>query len=130
METAKQKAIREAYGEHWDNIKVYIDSEGFVETYDLIIPNKVFDDLCLEVKVNNAYKFRPKSLQGIENNNGWITIESEADLPKETATYTVVYKDGTIIEHHFSVSSDFDRVLFLEEFTHYQPIVKPLKPVY
>ena len=38
----------------------------------------------LERKFNGVvYSYRPKSLQGIENNNGWIKIESEKDLPKE-----------------------------------------------
>src|SRR5690554_2905829 len=43
-------------------------------------------------------KIRPKSLQGIETNNGWIKIESEADLPKETGHFWVCNKINNQIE--------------------------------
>jgi hypothetical protein len=31
----------------------------------------------------DCFNWRPKSLDGIENNNGWIKIESKDDLPKK-----------------------------------------------
>lgn len=63
------------------------------------------------------------------NNNGWIKIESEDDLPKENGSYWFL-KDGII--------QIFDRVCeyepnarhLLRTATHYQPIIKPLKPLY
>lgn len=66
----------------------------------------------------------------LSKNNGWNKITDEESLPKETKSYHVVYKDGSIIQHHFSISSDFDRLLFLEEFTHWQDIQVPSKPIY
>lgn len=129
METPKQKAIREAYGEHWETVKQHVDENGYLHhpkggevTFDPFIG---FMD---EHQIYDAY--RPKSIAGIEDNNGWITIEYELDLPKETKSYHVVYKDGSIIQHHFSISSDFDRILFLEEFTHWQEIQIPNPPIY
>lgn len=130
METPKEKAIREAYGEHWEQCKYKIDSDGWLECHELKPSLRMISDLLLEGKVNNPYKFRPKSLQGIETNNGWTRIESEADLPTETKSYHVMYKDGSIIQHHFSTKSDFDRILFLEEFTHWQEILIPNQPIY
>lgn len=43
----------------------------------------ITDKIDYEIEYDGVGKFRPKSLKGIENNNGWIKIESENDLPKE-----------------------------------------------
>lgn len=136
---AKEKAIREAYGTlgiEWDSIKDHLTENYWIrnpyEPVDLLWLIRDEKGIEVVIKGDNLGRlcFVPKSLAGIENNNGWIRIESEADLPIETDSYFVVYKDGCIICHHFSVSSDFDRVLFIQEFTHYQPIVKPNLPIY
>lgn len=73
-------------------------------------------------------KIRPKSLQGIEDNNRWIKIESEEDLPKENGMYHVYYSDDT-------VSSRFYHIKYNDwrnepKATHYQPIEKPKPPLY
>jgi len=38
------------------------------------------NEIDYDLDFDGVGKFRPKSLQGIENNNGWIKIESESDL--------------------------------------------------
>jgi len=77
---------------------------------------------------------RPKSLSGIENNNGWIKIESEADLPK-AKVLCYVTGESKLIEiaeymthlKNFVYERSGNKVLFV---THYQPIIKPLIPLY
>ncbi|UYW02099.1 hypothetical protein K5I29_04140 [Flavobacterium agricola] len=72
---------------------------------------------------------RPKSLQGIETNNGWVKIESEADLPKENGKYLTYRKNGIIIEEYFYLSHPYSWQKFYNV-THYQPIEKPKPPIY
>jgi len=77
--------------------------------------------------------YRPKSLQGIESNNGWISINSEKDLPKDISTD---YYGGRFIESKFEMLKyHLDLLSILDHIkhglvTHYQPIVKPLKPLH
>ena len=77
--------------------------------------------------------YRPKSLQGIESNNGWISINSEKDLPKDISTD---YYGGRFIESKFEMLKyHLDLLSILDHIkhglvTHYQPIVKPKPPVY
>lgn len=77
---------------------------------------------------------RPKSLKGIENNNGWIKIESEYDLAKDHYKYSFVYNcTENIISsiNNSIVRNDQLHELFLEsDITHYQPIIKPKPPIY
>ena len=77
--------------------------------------------------------YRPKSLQGIESNNGWISINSEKDLPKDISTD---YYGGRFIESKFEMLKyHLDLLSILDHIkhglvTHYQPIVKPSLPIY
>jgi hypothetical protein len=125
----KQEKIREEWGELWETVKDYVDENGFVNC----VKNKKIKLISFfhvsEIEFNGNL-VRPKSLSGIENNIGWIKIESKDDLPKENGYFMCLYQDGEIIPHHFSINSEFDRELFLQEFTHYQPIVKPKPPIY
>lgn len=85
MNTDKQKAIEKAYGEHWETVKYFVDEDGWIDGGKGEDPEPLFDPwigILEEHETEN--KFRPKSLQGIEENRGWKKIESEEDLPKET----------------------------------------------
>lgn len=66
---------------------------------------------------------RPKSLSGIETNNGWIKIESEADLPKDGWHWTLSIIENEPFQTHYE---DID----IRYHTHYQPIQKPQSPIY
>lgn len=128
----KEEKIKEA----WINVQSHIHSEG-VPHYNEdgwarygSKQKSVWFETLEEKQWLGYFFYRPKSLSGIENNNGWIKIESESDLPKEKGYFLCIYKDGEIIPHHFSINSEFDRDLFIEEFTHYQPITKPEPPIF
>ena len=68
------------------------------------------------------------------NNNGWIKIESESDLPKESGEYWTYEKNGSIDIRFFMYMPkiwDIHEMEFEQpNVTHYQPITKPLKPIY
>lgn len=125
----KQEKIKEAWGENWYNLnkrgqeqaledngychKNYINSEIYFEIESLPYPDNEF--------------VRPESLQGIENNNGWIKIESEADLPKEDCLYWVILGGEMEIVENWEITLSFHNK---KTITHYQPIEKPNPPIY
>lgn len=77
--------------------------------------------------------FRPKSLKGIENNNGWIKIDSEDDIPEKAGHYWVCYKGvSTFIIQLPNKNQISDSIIkrLLENYTHYSPILIPEKPMY
>lgn len=128
QEIIKSKWIELIGEENFNNI--VIDEKGFFDTIGL----KYKDFLFLFNGQRNLFEtnyrglYRPKSLQGIETNNGWIKIESESDLPKEFTKYWIIDKsDGRMYQREFDKST---KEFFLEYSTHYQPIVKPLLPIY
>ena len=128
---AKQEAIKKAYGEYWENVKDYVDNDGWI---DNSIPKFTFGQLKnLDLEYKNDVFFRPKSLQGIENNKGWIRIESKDDLPKEKALYFIANSNPDIIFYSSNMIADLDNLKEMWEdgdITHYQPIEKPKPPIF
>jgi len=156
----KQEAIKQAYGEHWDSLKEHVNERGWLNTYSWLgdfgntkvyhllkgIPLECMDSYHREY----CYRFRPKSLSGIEDNNGWIKIESEEDLPKENIDCHYIFEvpshyhnAGTKIltgrynfeknimsqqQNYFTIDNFFfHRPPFV---THYKPIEQPKPPIY
>lgn len=79
--------------------------------------------------------YRPKSLQGIDDNFGWISINSEKDLPGEDLDVHIVFKKDGGNFQTFGVwdkrlNSFWSGAMKIDIPTHYQPIVKPLKPLH
>ena len=72
---------------------------------------------------NREEYYRPISLRGIETNNSWTAILSEKDLPSEEAFYWVMDKNGQMHQVHYED-------ITVEYCTHYQPITKPLPPIF
>lgn len=130
----KEEKIKEAYCklDMPFNENTLLNQNGWTKIKPLQYSSK-YDDLDLLKLTNSVHSIRPKSLQGIETNNGWIKIESEDDLPKHKGDYFVytrnkeietVYADGDIsLMEHTSKS-------WIRNFTHYQPIEKPKPPIY
>jgi hypothetical protein len=66
-----------------------------------------------------------------EDNNGWIKIESENDLPIiKTECYFIF--DSKIEKGDYSGKIFFDKygMYGYKTVTHYQPIIKPQPPIY
>lgn len=88
-------------------------------------------------------RIRPKSLQGIENNNGWIKIESENMILPIDGTEVHFYhsftnENGVQTEYHKGIfnaalgfTSYYDSENYkINEVTHYQLIVEQKPPLY
>ena len=121
----KQEKIQEAYGKYWEVVYEYVDKNGWCSAY---WKTKTYFQTEF-----TSEKWRPKSLQGIENNNGWIRIESEADLPKEGMHHSILLDSECINGYR-----NYDVIVFYEvnskfrkkDISHYQPIEKPKPPIY
>jgi len=116
-------------------IKYCINSIERCPKCNSIVANYDFHYRFIETSEDAQKRFgewRPKILQGIEDNNGWTKIESSGDLPKETGWYdfqnfplkhnapnlTYWPKDSTKIDW------------FAKNYTHYRKFEKPKPPIY
>lgn len=135
---AKCKAIKQAYGEYWNQLRdsakfSAINNNGWLHYNEITNNNGTLLD-CIQMDIlHDIDCYRPKSLQGIENNNGWICIESEEDLPKEVIECrTCFYNGKNYIEGVIKKRSpqELSRLKYINEITHYQPIEKTKPPIY
>lgn len=67
-----------------------------------------------------------KLFEGEEKYDGWIKIESEADLPKKGTDCHVFFK--TRVQTIFNNIDDLEILTLLNRCSHYMPIIKPLPP--
>lgn len=127
---AKQKAIREAYVNLIGEEKYYIIQydinfdKGWCKNtgFNFLLDTLIFD----RWGIDNEFS-RPKTLQGIENNNGWIKIENEEDLPKDDKIYVVVNDKNKIVEmEYFTKHKSFTE----EGVTHYREKETYPNPIY
>lgn len=139
---SKEELIKQAWGEYYEKIKNRLDKNGWYNYFSLthkVMKEKYhqFDNLDLE-EHTELYLLRPKSLQGIENNNGWIKIESEDDLPKEEIDVHFIFTEYEGKKGRFqtygvwdnNLKSFYSGALKINNVTHYQPIEKPKPPIY
>lgn len=83
----KEQVISDAYPKDY---KGSIDANGWTNHVAL----QCFKNDELESKVKHGTLiYRPLSLKGIENNNGWKRVESENDLPKHSIDCHFELKD-------------------------------------
>mgnify|MGYP003483865784 FL=1 len=121
----KEEVIKEAWGKNYEEFKDHIDSDGWAR-YPHFQKHEMIEDVRpIEFRSQGA-DFRPKSLQGIENNNGWIKIESEDDFPKP-GQYWVIDQDGDMFLTDMELFAD---VFDWSGINYYQPIIKPNVPWY
>lgn len=130
----KQEVIQKAYGSAWEKVKNCVDDNGvFRANNPYEHKPEHFGFKISDVYLVSSLNWMPKSLLGIQNNNGWIKIESEADLPKEDGTYYIVC-NGKVDVYNFIRERTEDDIreveYWLSETTHYQPIIKPKPPIY
>ena len=133
----KQETIAKAYGEHWETVKDYVDENGWFDFSDDKKRIRYFFHNGENIELNKYLThWRPKSLAGIETNNGWIKIESEADLPSHGGEYDVVINDRLeqavyLKSNRWLVNGNyFPKTTQTHGITHYKPIVKPQPPIY
>ena len=127
----KEEKIKEVYGENYNPHN--IDENGWMK-YSLWMHffKKVDDDY--DEFDNRNMVVRPKSLQGIENNNAWIELIKNENIP--SGYYWILYSNSDTpkmgISNGFSITQA-NLGLGLHpviEITHYQPIIEPYLPLY
>ena len=138
------KTKEEVIKEKWIEIigeenfkKLNVDENGFEDHYTYATKTqsvKEHTEKYFDINKNTGL-IRPKSLQGIESNNGWISINSEKDLPGEDLDVHIVFKKDGGNFQTFGVwdkrlNSFWSGAMKIDIPTHYQPIVKPLKPLH
>lgn len=140
----KDEVIKQAYGQHFEKIKYYINWEDGSLPWFINADIDEGRSLCSSLgfswdqidHIDNDLgidRWRPISLQGIEHNNGWIKIESEADFPKEKMLYFIENNKPNMIFYSTNMIVDLDNLIEMWEdgiITHYQPIIKPQPPIY
>lgn len=137
--TPKQQAIKKAYGDKYDTFKDEMDEDGWV-VYDTKHKHhpewhgneEFLDWYCPDFDYD---KFRPKSLRGLENNRGWISVDDR--LPEESGVLHqwVSLKDGSIHFAKWQILLDNWEIPGIGipssgSVTHWQPVVKPEAPIY
>ena len=123
----KEEKIKEAYIEVFGEKRIrsimnYVYKEnGFIEGFVLLDLKLDIKNEKLERKFNGVvYSYRPKSLQGIENNNGWIKIESEKDLPKEKGLKCLFLNKNNMHATYISDDVLYDSDWFFRRYTHWK----------
>lgn len=147
----KEEKIKEAYGKNWEIVKDKVNKDGWIKDREFIFSDFIEPIDWQTTDHDDEYydTRRPMKLKGIENNNGWVKIESEIDLPKENIEcfFRVVVNErycnaGVYINNgRFRVKSSLtnsenfftvDDVIrnYFPKVTHYKVIEKPQPPIY
>lgn len=124
----KEEKIKEAWGKLMpDYTNIDLNSGWSLNDFHEDYYN---EDEFNTQQIYTPCKIRPKSLQGIENNNGWKSINE--NLPKEKGYYIMYNGENMVlIELNDTTNMITLREQFLKDgFTHYQPIEKPKPPMY
>lgn len=127
-EELKQEAIKKAYGGYWERLKDNICSNGYITEYQYYKPSNIGANLDIESLLgedNEMDLIRPKSLAGIETNNGWILLDRRT-------TNEITYKGDIWIENKSGeiIFVNEDEFVPLDFAVAYQPVSKPKKRVY
>jgi len=130
----KEEKIKEAWGEYWERLSdvqklLALDNNGYTSIGYSEYQSKLHVDLKKSKLFDVDANTRPKLLQGIETNNGWIKIISEKDLPKEKCDLLVYPEFENQFVFHFYNDKKCKEVL-MQNHTHYQQIEKPKPPIY
>lgn len=127
---SKEQKIKAEYGEYYEACNP--DNQGWSSVDEALGGYEFLDENIEYFDFESSGKWRPKSLQGIENNNGWIKIESEDDLPKESGWYDfqvypqAEYKPNNVFWHAGATKIGW----YVETYTHYQKTESKLPPLY
>lgn len=129
------KAKEEKILNEYNGIDYGQDENGWIrmfvgtnkEVMNLFLSNKDLYDTKVENLPDrfNTY-FRPKSLQGIENNNQWLVFDGIKNINNLDCWVFTDKKRTLLLETYLKFSS----INEFEKITHFQEIKKPLNPIY
>lgn len=139
----KEAAIKNAYKRFWIQLpeeakEQALENNGYIDHQ--FIGNeygRLTNLLKMESKESYDVKFgeptfiyRPIVLQGIENNNGWICIESEEDLPNDDAFYYKICVNNKPRNDYSLSVVEIRRCYYnINNVTHFQKIITN-EPIY
>jgi len=135
--TKKQECIRKAYGTDWGKIPKE-EQCNILERPSGMCDEEIFSVFTVYNKMPEKYEFiamkkhfiRPKSLQGIESNNGWKSIEEHGLPTDKTIKYNIFNIDT---KTSFALGYDWSELANGHKtniITHYKPIEQPNLPLY
>jgi len=120
----KEEKIKEAWGTLMpDYTNIDLDNGWSLNDF---YEEDINDNDFHTMQIYTPCKIRPKSLQGIEDNNGWISLSgepNEIEYVENLELYNIKTK-----EHYFC--TDEHEFIEIGRFTHYKPIVKSKPPLY
>ena len=124
----KQEKIIEAYGEFYNEAElISVSNDGYINLIDERGTHCLWNNLLMITHRYDNHKYRPITLEGIEDNNGWIPFTHEK-LPPNT-DYHVTNSRGQIIVLSSNVMNSIT-INSLADLTYYRPIPIPKPPVY
>lgn len=127
-EEAKQQFIREAWGVHYQYLEPFINDEGKV--FKCMCPDK-YQNIFGDVFFDNLHGYWwPKSLNGIENNNGWTRLEPDgSNLPNEIIKLVFINTFGK--NEIITFTNDRQCLRYYStRYTHFKVFKPELKPLY
>ena len=118
----KQEKIKEAYGEYWEILKDYVERNGWMTVSDLLhLKLPIFKYIQCDVDdIEDIRAYRPKTLKGIEDNNGWTKIEFIEDLPKEKGLKCLFLNKNNMHTTYISDDVLYDSGWFFRRYTHWK----------
>lgn len=152
MEDKKLAAIQAAYGDAWEKVKEHVGEDGWcnrsvkgnstngmepeghgfdLNSIDLLIPSGAGFYRSVFYPLHMFFKWRPKSLSGIENNNGWTRCDER--MPDKSDAKYYIFENGKLAGTTNGFSINNVRNAYLREpdkhvnITHWRPI-DPVKP--
>lgn len=137
----KQDVIKKAYQDEGikNTEKMNIDENGYISEsvyQSLAVEERNFEFIDVGVFTCKLI-YRPKSLAGIEDNNGWVKIESEDDLPKGYGLYEVFTKTNIYVSEpknqyfeEYWVNDVAKNKWWMDNVSHYKKINFSSKPLY
>lgn len=129
----KQEVIKKAYeaaGVEWEKVKDLLDEHAWI--YFENVPSGV-NLYSKDWHYSDYSLYRPASLNGLSNNNGWTSINSESDLPKDPEPkYTICrFYDGEFFNYGIDYDNDdVERFFKTRGATHYKISEKEQPPIY
>lgn len=136
---AKHEVIQQHYidllnAEKFVELERFIDEEGWCTMFDeretKVSPTFKelgFNEDWCELVIDTAMKegcwvWRPKSLKGIETNNGWTRIQSEADLPSDNTKKYIPCENGVPRDDYMLTLKDLTNGWNCGYITHYKAV--------
>ncbi len=129
----KEQLIKESWeaiGIDFSTIENELDENGWHLGDVDQIPKDSYEQCDHYSKSVGKMAERPKSLRGLEDNNGWIKINDEDDFPRSEGEYTLMFTNqqhtNKIVDHIWFKSAD----LLWKCTTHYRIKQQLPKPLY